>query len=79
DRNRAVEDGTEFVEVPIEGYALVDLISSIELGKGTLSLGIENFFDEDYASISNQTESFTNSFTFRGRGRSIRLGYQFDW
>lgn len=79
DRNRAVEDGTEFVDVPIEGYALVDLISSVELGKGTLSFGIENLLDEDYASISNQTESFTNSFTFRGRGRSIRLGYQFDW
>jgi iron complex outermembrane recepter protein len=79
DRNRAVEDGTEFVTVPIEGYALVDLISSIELGKGTLSIGLENLFNEDYATISNQTESFTNSFTFPGRGRSIRLGYQFDW
>jgi iron complex outermembrane recepter protein len=58
---------------------MVDLISSIQLGKGTLSIGIENLFDRDYATISNQTESFTNSFTFPGRGRSIRLGYQFDW
>jgi iron complex outermembrane receptor protein len=79
DRNRAIEDGTEFVTVPIEGYALVDLISSIELGKGTLSIGLENLFNEDYATISNQTESYINSFTFSGRGRSIRLGYQFDW
>ncbi|MBE9045813.1 TonB-dependent receptor [Pleurocapsales cyanobacterium LEGE 10410] len=79
DRNRAVDDGTEFVETPIEGYTLVDLISSLELGAGTLSLGIDNLFDADYATIINQTESFANSFTFRGRGRSIRLGYQFDW
>lgn len=79
DRNRAVDDGTEFVEVPIEGYTLVDFISSWELGAGTLSFGIDNLFDEDYATISNQTEAFANSFTFRGRGISIRLGYQFDW
>ena len=79
DRNRALDDGTEFVEVPIEGYTLVDFISSLELGTGTLSLGIDNLFDADYTTIINQTESFANSFTFRGRGRSIRLGYQFDW
>jgi iron complex outermembrane recepter protein len=79
DRNRAVEDGTEFVTVPIEGYTLVDFISSIELGKGTLSIGIENLLDEEYATISNQTESYIDSFTFPGRGRSIRVGYQFDW
>jgi iron complex outermembrane receptor protein len=79
DRNRAVDDGTEFVEVPIEGYTLVDFISTLELGGGTLSLGIDNLFDADYTTITNQTESFANSFTFRGRGRSIRLSYQFNW
>jgi iron complex outermembrane recepter protein len=77
DRDRAFDDGTD--EVPIEGYTLVDFISSLELGKGTLSLGIDNLFDADYTTILNQTESFANSSTFQGRGRSVRLSYQFDW
>lgn len=39
DRNRAFEEDVDFQEV--DSYVVFDLISSVEIGKGTLNLGIQ--------------------------------------
>jgi iron complex outermembrane recepter protein len=75
--NRAFNAGVD--RSPLEGYTLLDFTSTLQIGSGELSLGIENLLDSDYETVFNQSQAFSNAERFRGRGRSIRLGYRFTW
>lgn len=75
DRNRAFEDGLD--PVPIEGYFVMDLISSLQLGPGTLQLGIQNLFNNQYQTVSSQASGgFNEEFNVLQPGRTVRLGYR---
>lgn len=65
-----------------EGYTLVDLLGTYQLGKGTLGFGVSNLLNEDYVTLwSQQAQDLYGSlasptaFTFKGRGRSYALNY----
>ena len=51
-RDRAFEEEVDFQEV--ESYIVFDLISSLEIGEGTLSLGIQNLFNNQYFTATSQ-------------------------
>jgi iron complex outermembrane receptor protein len=81
-RDSGFNDGND--PVAIQGYTIVDFISLIPLGNGQLSIGVENLFNELYFPVRSQALRFPdNDFSARqnvaGRGRSLRIGYTFEW
>ncbi|MBW4653094.1 MAG: TonB-dependent receptor [Kaiparowitsia implicata GSE-PSE-MK54-09C] len=75
DRDRAFNDGID--RAPYEGYVVVDFISSVQVGSGTLNIGIENLLNEDYSTIYNQFSSFfANSRNAPARGRTLSVTYR---
>ena len=78
DRDRAFDDGVD--DIPVDGYLVVDYISSIQLGLGTLEIGIENLFNNQYSTITSQyVGSFDDSSNFAARGRTLSFGYRVTW
>jgi iron complex outermembrane receptor protein len=62
---------------PINSYAVVDLISSIDVGPGTLDIGINNLFDTLYfPAYAQRTAGFSNTFNSAGSGRRVSVGYR---
>ncbi|MBN8560718.1 MAG: TonB-dependent receptor [Leptolyngbya sp. UWPOB_LEPTO1] len=77
-RNRAFNAGID--PVGIESYLVVDLISSLKLGNGTLSLGVKNLLNNQYLNIGNQLSAgFDDSFGAASRGRAYTLTYRWSW
>jgi len=79
-RDRAFDpdNGPDFSE--IESYVVLDYISSIQLGPGSLQIGIQNLLDEEYFPISSQLFSaFGASNRVAAPGRTISVGYQLDF
>lgn len=79
DRDRAFDDGSD--PVTIDGFVTVDYISSIQIGNGTLEIGIENLFNEQYFPIFSQLQGgFGNEVeNAAARGRNLRIGYRLTW
>jgi iron complex outermembrane recepter protein len=62
--------------VKITDYFLVDYISNVQLGGGTLSIGIQNLLNTQYFPVQSQfLSSFNEIFNAAGSGRTFRLGY----
>jgi iron complex outermembrane receptor protein len=80
DRDRAFESlndrGRSIDPAPIEGYFVVDYISSIRLGGGTLQLGIQNLFDNQYSSVYSQALRESN---LAEAGRTLSVNYRLSW
>lgn len=75
DRDRAFEE--EIDALPIEGYFVVDFISSIEAFGGTVSVGIENLFNNQYLDLESQTLlGFDPTRAPAARGRTLSLTYR---
>jgi iron complex outermembrane receptor protein len=76
-RDRAFDpdEGPDFVE--IESYFVLDFISSIQLGPGTVQIGIQNLLDEEYFTVQSQ---FPSAFSLTNKraapGRTISIGYR---
>lgn len=49
---RAFDEEVDSQEV--DSYAVFDFISSIEIGKGTLNLGVQNLFNNQYFTATSQ-------------------------
>lgn len=62
-----------------DGYSLVDAFLGYALPVGKMNLGIENLLDEDYFTYYSQTARDGNDQYFKGRGRTLTLGYQVDF
>ncbi|MEM9808124.1 MAG: TonB-dependent receptor [Cyanobacteria bacterium P01_D01_bin.56] len=52
DRDRAFDDGVDAFD--IDSYATLDLLSSLRVGDGLLTLGIENLLNTDYLPLTSQ-------------------------
>ncbi|ESA33426.1 hypothetical protein N836_21460 [Leptolyngbya sp. Heron Island J] len=77
-RSRAADEGVEPLE--IESYATLDFISSVDVGPGTLQIGIENIFDTQYfPAIAQFLSGFDDRNYVGGRGRTVRLMYSVEW
>ncbi len=73
--DRSVDDP----ELEFEGYGLVDASLTYRLPVGHASLGIENLTDEDYFTYYSQAARVSDDYYFKGRGRTLTLGYQLDF
>ncbi len=77
-RNRAFDDGVDFREV--EDFVTLDLISSLQVGSGTLRLGIQNLLDNQYFSpVSQLLRTRTNDSYTAAPGRTISLQYVLEF
>lgn len=59
-------------------YFLVDLISTVIAGPGTLRFGIENLLNQKYVAAFNQIP-FSNSFHYAARGATATIGYSMTY
>ena len=77
-RDRAFDKKVDLAD--IDNYLVVDYISSIQVGPGTLNIGIENLLDAQYFPVRIQRAGgFNNSERFAARGRSINVRYVINW
>lgn len=72
-RRAAFKDEVE--RFPIESFVVVDLISSIQAGPGTLRFAVENVLNELYFTPQTQSSSFTNRSYTPSRGATATIGY----
>jgi len=76
-RDRAFDpdEGPDFVAV--ESYFLLDYIGSIQLGPGTVQIGIQNLLGEEYFPIFSQLFGvFGTDLRIAAPGRTISVGYR---
>lgn len=73
--DRDVEGDT----LDFDGYGLFDASLAYQTSAGKISLGIENLLDETYITYYSQAARASDDYYFRGRGRTITLGYQHDF
>ncbi|SDO24604.1 TonB-dependent receptor [Vreelandella arcis] len=73
--DRSVDDP----ELEFDGYGLIDASLAYRLPVGRASLGIENLTDEDYFTYYSQAARASDDYYFKGRGRTLTLGYQLDF
>jgi AraC-like DNA-binding protein len=72
--DRGFEAGAD--GLPIEDYITFDLISQLQIGDGTLSLGIENLLDNQYFPVFSQVLSGSDDTNYlAARGRRVSLTY----
>ena len=61
---------------PMSDYFLVDLVSTVKVGPGTLRFGVENLLNQRYVTPFNQlAQGAFNSFFWAGRGATATIGY----
>ncbi|BAZ37909.1 ferric aerobactin receptor [Calothrix sp. NIES-4101] len=77
-RKRAFE--AEIDPIGIDSYFVMDLISSIKLGDGNLSLGVRNLLNNQYLNVTNQINAgYDDSYALASRGRTFTLNYRWSW
>ena len=77
-RDRAFDDGVDAFEV--EGYVTLDLLSSIQLGDGKLTLGLQNLLNNQYLPLSSQERvAFTEDRRFAAPGINLNIGYSIEF
>lgn len=72
------DNSTVFGRRPVASYFVLDYISSIKLGSGSLQIGIENLLDSQYFPVVSQLQSADSSYA-AARGRTVSLKYKFNW
>jgi iron complex outermembrane receptor protein len=75
-RDRAFDDGVD--DRDIDGYITLDYISEVDVGPGTLQLGIQNLLDNQYFPVDSQLQS-ENSRNSAALGRTLSLEYSVQW
>lgn len=64
----------------VHEYVTLDLASRVALGRGTLSLGVENLLNKDYFPVVAQLiRTGDNTSHLAARGTVVRLGYAFTY
>lgn len=61
------------------GYTITDLYSTYQLPTGQLNLAVENLFNTDYVTYYSQSALVHDDRYFKGRGRTLMLGYSVDF
>ena len=77
-RDRAFDEEVDFQAV--DSYVVFDLISSVEIGKGTLRLGIQNLFNNQYFTATSQLLRLrTNESYTAAPGITFSLQYSIEF
>ncbi|WP_105168049.1 TonB-dependent receptor [Pseudoalteromonas sp. T1lg23B] len=75
-----LEGKNAFGRRDVESYTLVDFNSQIELEQGTVSVGIENLFNNQYFPVYSQLQrNGNNTSSIPGRGRTFSVKYRLVW
>ncbi len=77
DRNKAYDKGVD--TYPVNSYSVVDLLSTIKAGSGTVRVGIENLFNNQYSTPYFQVWDGGNSGRAAARGRVLSIGYTLSY
>ncbi|PSM48980.1 TonB-dependent receptor [Chroococcidiopsis sp. CCALA 051] len=77
DRDRGFESGLD--QGSVDDYATLDLISTLSLGEGTLSLSVENLLNEEYSAFPTQSLTAPDEDIALERGRRVSLTYSISW
>lgn len=73
-RDRAFDEEVDGND--IDPYFIVDYISSIRIGAGTLEIGVGNLLNAEYFPVQSQVlGGFNELFNAAGEGRTLRVGY----
>ena len=77
-RDRAFDDDVDSFDV--DGYITLDLLSSIQIGDGTLTVGVQNLLNNQYLPISSQERvGSTEDRRFAAPGISLNIGYSVEF
>jgi iron complex outermembrane receptor protein len=68
-----------FGERRVESYAVVDLLSSLGLGRGTLSIGVRNVLNRQYFPIVSQLMPVGNVSYSAAPGATLSVGYSVSY
>lgn len=71
-------DGQGGQSAHFDGYSLLSLSLGYELGQHKLSFGVDNLLDKQYIDYLAQTQASNSSYQ-AGRGRTLRLGYRYNF
>ncbi|MBD1583547.1 TonB-dependent receptor [Pseudoalteromonas sp. S16_S37] len=64
----------------VQSYTLVDFNSQIDLEQGTVTVGIENLFNNQYFPVYSQLQrNGNNTSSIPGRGRTFSVNYRMVW
>ena len=66
-------------DLDFDGYTLVDASMGYQLPVGRLNVSIGNVFNEDYFTYYSQAAYANDDFYFKGRGRTLTVGYGLDF
>lgn len=79
-RDDAFNDQVGFGSREVEAYTTVDYLGRYNLGKGVVSVGIENLFNEDYYSVYSQLlRNGNNTSHIAASGTTLKLSYSHPW
>lgn len=77
-RDRAFDDDVDSFDV--DGYITLDLLSSIQIGDGMLTVGVQNLLNNQYLPISSQERvGSTEDRRFAAPGISLNIGYSVEF
>ena len=77
-RDRAFDDGVDAFD--IDGYVTLDLLSSIQLGDGQLTVGVQNLLNNQYLPLSSQERvRGTEDRRFAAPGINLNIGYSVEF
>lgn len=62
-------------DLDFDGYGIVDAGIGYVLPVGRMTVGVENLFNEDYVTYYSQSATTRDDQFFKGRGRTVSLGY----
>lgn len=77
--NYAFDRSFDNPDKEFDGYTLVDASVGYRLPVGKLNLAIANLFNEDYVTYYSQSAQVNDNRYFKGRGRTVTLGYSLDF
>jgi len=77
--DRSFDEAAGDSDIEFDGYTLVDASFGYKLPKGVVNLSFANLLDKDYFDYYSQTANTLDERYFKGRGRTVTLGYSLDF
>lgn len=77
---------TNLKEYELKGYTTVDLLGSVKVFTGSLSIGVQNLLNKNYQTVWSQRSSILyaalakpETFYYAGRGRTYNVTYTLNY
>ncbi|MBC7879949.1 MAG: TonB-dependent receptor [Anaerolineae bacterium] len=78
--NAFLPSGFRVEGAPIGSYATVDYLSTLQMGNGTLEIGVRNLLNAQYSPVYSQYLSgFSDRNNYAARGATLNVAYSFGW